>query len=56
VLIAEPWADRKLIELVARESGARPVPLAPAVGAVKEAGSYLDLFEHNVGALAQALR
>jgi ABC-type Zn uptake system ZnuABC Zn-binding protein ZnuA len=56
VVIAEPWADRKLFELVAREAGARPVVLAPAVGAVKGAGTYIDLFEYNVNALARALR
>ena len=56
VVIAEPWADQKLAELVAREAGARTVVLAPAVGAVKEAGTYVDLFEHNVNALARALR
>jgi ABC-type Zn uptake system ZnuABC Zn-binding protein ZnuA len=56
VVIAEPWADHKLAELVAREAGARTVVLAPAVGAVKEAGTYVDLFEHNVNALARALR
>jgi zinc/manganese transport system substrate-binding protein len=56
VLIYEPWADRKLIERIAHESGARAVGLATAVGATKEATSYLDLFEFNVRALAQALR
>jgi ABC-type Zn uptake system ZnuABC Zn-binding protein ZnuA len=56
VVVAEPWADRKLVELVAREGGARTVLLAPAVGAVKEAGTYIDLFEYNVNALAKALR
>jgi ABC-type Zn uptake system ZnuABC Zn-binding protein ZnuA len=56
VVIAEPWADRKLVELVAREAGARAVVLAPAVGAVKEAATYEDMLEHNVSALAAALR
>jgi zinc/manganese transport system substrate-binding protein len=56
VVIAEPWADRKLVELLAREGGARTVLLAPAVGAVNEAGTYIDLFEYNVNALAKALR
>jgi zinc/manganese transport system substrate-binding protein len=56
VLISEPWADQKLIERVAREAGARTVRLAPAVGAVPEATSYLELFEYNVTALAAALR
>jgi ABC-type Zn uptake system ZnuABC Zn-binding protein ZnuA len=56
VLVYEPWADRKLVERIARESGARAVGLATAVGATKEATSYLELFEFNVRALAQALR
>jgi zinc/manganese transport system substrate-binding protein len=56
VVIYEPWADRKLIERIVRETGARAVGLATAVGATKEATSYLDLFEFNVRALAQALR
>jgi zinc/manganese transport system substrate-binding protein len=56
VLIYEPWADRKLIERIARETGARAVGLATAVGATKEATSYLDLFEFNVRTLAQVLR
>jgi zinc/manganese transport system substrate-binding protein len=55
VLVYEPWADRKLVERIARETGARAVGLAPAVGATKDATSYLDLFEINVRALAQAL-
>jgi ABC-type Zn uptake system ZnuABC Zn-binding protein ZnuA len=56
VLISEPWADQKLAELVARESGARLVRLAPAVGALKGTGSYIELLDYNVTALAQALR
>jgi zinc/manganese transport system substrate-binding protein len=56
VVIYEPWADRKLVERIARETGVQAVGLAPAVGATKAATSYLDLFESNVRALAQALR
>ncbi len=56
VVIYEPWADRKLIDRIAREAGAQAIGLATAVGAAKEATSYLDLFEFNVRALAQALR
>lgn len=56
VVVTDPWADQKLVELIAREGGARSVPLSPAVGGVKGVGSYLELFEYNVSALAQALR
>jgi ABC-type Zn uptake system ZnuABC Zn-binding protein ZnuA len=55
-VVYEPWADRRLAERIARETGARAVALAPAVGATKEATSYLDMFEFNVNALARALR
>jgi ABC-type Zn uptake system ZnuABC Zn-binding protein ZnuA len=55
-LIYEPWADRRLVERIAREAGARPVGLAPAVGATKDASSYLEMLEFNVNALALALR
>lgn len=56
VVIAEPWSDRKLVGLVAREGGAQAVPLAPAVGSVKGTDSYLDPFDCNVRALVQALQ
>jgi zinc/manganese transport system substrate-binding protein len=55
-LVYEPWVDRRLVERIARETGARAVALAPAVGATPEATSYVDLFEFNVSALARALR
>jgi ABC-type Zn uptake system ZnuABC Zn-binding protein ZnuA len=56
VLILEPWGDRKLAERIATEAGAKVVVLAHAVGSQKGVDSYLQLFEHNVDALAAALR
>lgn len=56
VIIAAPWSDAKLAERVAQEAGARVVPVASAVGAVKGADGYLETIDHNVKALAQALR
>ena len=56
VLILEPWGDRRLAERVAAEAGARVVVLAHTVGALKGIDSYLDMFEHNVNRLAEALR
>lgn len=55
VVAAEPWADRRTVELIAREGGARLVLLPSSVGGVKGTDSYLDLLEHNVRALADAL-
>ena len=56
VIAVEPFADQKVVELVARDSGARAVMLPTSVGAAKGIDTYLDLFEHNVKTLAAALR
>jgi zinc/manganese transport system substrate-binding protein len=55
VLIIEPWVDRALAGRVAGEAGAKVVALAPVVGAVKGADTYLDAIDYNVRTLAQAL-
>jgi zinc/manganese transport system substrate-binding protein len=55
VLIIEPWVDRALAARVAGEAGAKVVALAPVVGAVKGADTYLDAIDYNVRTLAQAL-
>jgi zinc/manganese transport system substrate-binding protein len=56
LVVVEPWNDVKLAERVAREAGARLRILAPSVGAVKEAQTYLDTVDYNVRALADGLR
>ena len=56
VLIVEPWNDVKLANRVADEAGAKAVVLASMVGGVKGADSYIAAIDHNVNALAQALR
>ncbi len=56
VVIVGPWVDRGLAARVAEEGGARVVTLAPVVGGVKGADTYLSTIEHNVTTLAQALR
>jgi ABC-type Zn uptake system ZnuABC Zn-binding protein ZnuA len=56
LVMAEPFADRKTVELVARDGGARAVVLPSAVGGVKGVETYLDLMDHLVRGLAQALR
>jgi ABC-type Zn uptake system ZnuABC Zn-binding protein ZnuA len=56
VLILEPWGDRRLAERVAAEAGAKLVVLAHAPGALPGTDTYIDWLEHNVNALASALR
>jgi zinc/manganese transport system substrate-binding protein len=56
VIIVEPWNDLKLASRVADEAGAKAVVLASMVGGVKGTDSYIEAIDHNVTALAQALR
>src|SRR5215813_4737330 len=56
VLIVEPWNDLKLADRVADEAGAKAVVLASMVGGVKGTDTYIAAIDHNVNALAQALR
>ncbi|HEV8437092.1 MAG TPA: metal ABC transporter substrate-binding protein [Methylomirabilota bacterium] len=56
VILSAPWSDQKLADRVAQEAGARVVPVASAVGAVKGADNYVDTIDHNVRAVAQGLR
>jgi ABC-type Zn uptake system ZnuABC Zn-binding protein ZnuA len=60
VILSVPWADQKIAERVAQETGAKVVPMAPAVGTVKGpdkgADAYLETIDYNVRSVAQALR
>ena len=56
VIVSVPWTDQKLAERVAQETGAKVVPLAPAVGSVKSADGYIETIDYNVRSIAQALR
>jgi ABC-type Zn uptake system ZnuABC Zn-binding protein ZnuA len=56
VIVAEPYADRRVVDLVARETGARVVTLPAAVGGVRGVETYLDLIDFQVRTLAEALQ
>ena len=56
LVVVEPWNDVKLAERVAQEAGAKLRVLAPSVGALKEAQTYLDTVDYNVRSLADGLR
>ncbi|MGH7391188.1 MAG: metal ABC transporter substrate-binding protein [Candidatus Rokuibacteriota bacterium] len=55
-IVAEPFADQRTVQLVARESGARVVALPASVGAARGTDSYIDFIDHLVTRLAEALR
>ena len=56
LVVVEPWNDYKLAERVAQDAGAKVRILAPSVGALKEAKTYLDTVDYNVRTLADGLR
>jgi ABC-type Zn uptake system ZnuABC Zn-binding protein ZnuA len=56
VILSVPWSDQKIAERVAAEAGAKVVPMAPAVGAMKGADGYLETIDYNVRSVAQALK
>src|SRR5262249_30812031 len=56
LIVVEPWNDIKLAERVAQDAGAKVRVLAPNVGAVKEADTYIGMVDYNVRTLADALR
>jgi zinc/manganese transport system substrate-binding protein len=56
LVVVEPWNDYKLAERVGQEAGAKVRVLAPSVGAIKEAKTYLDTVDYNVRTLADGLR
>lgn len=56
VIIMEPFYDRKMADLVARQTGATVLILPPSVGGVPGITNYLQLMQHNVSDLAAAVR
>jgi len=56
LLVVEPWNDVKLAERVAQDGGAQVRVLAPSVGALKQAVTYVGMIDYNVRTLAAALR
>jgi len=54
VILTAPYYDAKTARLVAQQSGATVVTLAPSVGAVEGAGDYLALFDLNLSRLLAA--
>jgi zinc/manganese transport system substrate-binding protein len=56
LVVVEPWNDYKLAARVAQDAGAKVRILAPSVGALKEARTYLDTVDYNVRTLADGLR
>lgn len=56
VIVAEPQLNRRLAEVLARETSAELVTLTPFPGALPGTETYLDMLRYNVTTLVDALR
>src|SRR5262245_9557323 len=56
VIIRAGWGDQKQAEYVGRETDAKVVTLASAVGAAKGTDTYIDWIDYDIKTLAEALR
>ena len=55
LIVHEPFEPEEASQLLAQRTRAAVVKLAPSVGSLPAANSYLALFDYNVATLAQAL-
>jgi ABC-type Zn uptake system ZnuABC Zn-binding protein ZnuA len=55
VIMMEPYHERNIPDLLARETGATVLVLAPTVGATPGTDDYISLFETDVARLVEAL-
>jgi len=56
LIVMEPYFSSKAPDSIAARVGGSVIVLAPSVGAVKEAGDYIQLFDYNIGKLTDALK
>jgi zinc/manganese transport system substrate-binding protein len=56
VVVQEPFYERKMSDLVAKQLGGTVLVISPSVGGVKDASDYLTLMRHDIEALANALK
>lgn len=52
-VVVEPQSPREVAEALARATGARVVVLSTTTGGIEAAGTYLELLDYNVRALAR---
>ena len=56
LVLVEPYFDLKTPNAVARDTGAQVLVLSPSVGGVKEATSYIALFDYDLNLLVNAIK
>jgi hypothetical protein len=56
IILVEPYFDSKTPNAIARDTGAVVLKMPPSVGGVKEADSYIRLFDYAIDQLVAAFR
>ncbi|MDB4881783.1 MAG: hypothetical protein JWL95_549 [Gemmatimonadetes bacterium] len=55
-IVMEPFYDRKVADLVAKQTGIKVLVLPPSVGGVRGVGDYISLMKYDMAQLAAAVR
>jgi zinc/manganese transport system substrate-binding protein len=55
-IVMEPFYDRKVADLVAKQTGIKILILPPSVGGVKGVDDYIQLMKYDISQLADAVR
>lgn len=56
LILGEPEAPKKLLDIISMESGAVAVNLAPEIGSVPQATGYIEMMRNNVREIAKGLK
>jgi zinc/manganese transport system substrate-binding protein len=55
-IVMEPFYDRKVADLVAKQTGIKVLILPPSVGGVRGNDDYIQLMKYDMSQLANAVR
>jgi zinc/manganese transport system substrate-binding protein len=55
-IVMEPFYDRKVADLVAKQTGIKVLILPPSVGGAKGIDDYIQLMKYDMSQLASAVR
>lgn len=56
LILGEPEAPKKVLDIISKESGAVAVNLSPEIGSLPQATGYIEMMRYNVGEIAKGLK
>ena len=56
LILGEPEAPKKVLDIISKKSGAVAVNLAPEIGSLPQATGYIEMMRYNVGEIAKGLK